>query len=466
VNGTPELRRAAREIFDAALKSVDAGEAVRRAVSLDGPRLKIRETTFDLSKRDAGVYVLAVGKAALSMASALEEVLGQRIKAGIIVGPKAHRSHASTMATPLKAFSSGSRWRVFEGGHPLPNRASLLAAQAAFELLERAEAERALVVFLISGGGSAMIEWPRDDRITLQELRAANRLLVSCGAAIAEINAVRRAFSAVKGGALAARAPHTNQLSLIVSDTLDGEEANVASGPTLDPPIAGTLAADQIVERYGLASRLPLSVMRAINQAPGLKARVSRRARREHYVLLDNRRAIEAAARAAHERGFAVELAGDIIDQPIAAGCTQMLTRLLALWAHSSQGERKIVCLVSGGEFACPVKGRGSGGRNSETALRCAIEMDERYAEGSDAASLPSQLVALSAGTDGVDGNSPAAGALAERTTLERARLLQLDARRFLDASDAYSFFNALGDALLTGPTGTNVRDLRILLAG
>lgn len=463
----PELRRAAREIFDAALKSMDAGLAVRRAVEFNGSGLKIAETNLNLSKRDAGLYVIAIGKAALSMAAALDEILGEHIAGGLVVGPEAWRSPlASGIATRSKPFPSRTRWRIIKGGHPLPNRASLIAAQAAFGLLARAaEAERAAVIFLISGGGSAMIEWPSDDGITLRELRAANRLLVSCGASIAEINAVRRAFSAVKGGGLAARAPRVDQLSLIVSDTGTGEEANVASGPTLASPKASAPDASWVVERYGLASSLPTSILRAINQRPIKKATTSRRAMRAYYVLLDNRRAIEAAARAARRRGLAVEIARDIVEQPVDEGSRLMLARLLALHRRR-RGERKGVCLISGGEFACPVKGRGVGGRNAETTLRCAIEIDERYAESSDAAHLPAQIVALSAGTDGIDGNSEAAGALADQTTLQRARILGLDARSFLSASDAYTFFNALGDGVTTGPTGTNVRDLRILLAG
>ena len=461
----PELRRAAREIFDAALKSVDARLAVRRAVEVDGSSLKVVETTLKLSKRGACIYVIAVGKAALSMAAALDEILGEHIAAGLVVGPKAAGAPlASGVATPFEALSSSALWRIINGGHPLPNKASLIAAQAAFALLARAEAERATVIFLISGGGSAMIEWPRDDRITLRELRAANRLLVSCGASIAEINSVRRAFSAVKGGGLAARAPHVNQLSLIVSDTGKGEEANVASGPTLDPSKECAPDAGRVMERYGLASRLPLAILRAINQPSISKATPSRRVMRVSYVLLDNRQAMEAAARAARKRGFAVELARDIVEQPIEEGCTLILARLLALHRRR-QDERKGVCLISGGEFAGPVKGRGVGGRNSETALRCVIEIDERYAESRNRARLPAQIIALSAGTDGIDGNSVAAGALADQTTLERARSLGLDARSFLSESDAYSFFNALGDCVVTGPTGTNVRDLRVLLA-
>ncbi|MBA3766201.1 MAG: DUF4147 domain-containing protein [Acidobacteria bacterium] len=470
----PDLRRAAREIFDDALKSVDAYTAVRKAVELEGTRLNIISTSLDLknpARRHAGIYALAIGKAALKMAMALDAVLGEHITAGIAVGPSTGSPHLSTIKPSIKDSSFPIRWRVFKGGHPLPNRASLLAAQAAFELLQRAEAERALLIFLISGGGSALIEWPRDERITLRDLRAANRTLVSCGATIAEINSVRRAFSAVKGGGLAACAPHADQLSLIISDTGAGEESNVASGPTFDPPTDAP-EAQSVVARYKLASNLPAAILRAVNQ-PAAKAATSRRAYasrhavREHYVLLDNQHAMAAAAQAARRRGYAVETAREIVEQAIDEGCAQMLSRLFAPHRRRSTGEeRRVVCLVSGGEFACPVRGRGLGGRNSETVLRCAIEMDGRArAGGGDDQSRLMNIVAFSAGTDGIDGNSPAAGALADQETVARARLLGLDAHRFLDASDAYSFFDALGDAIVTGPTGTNVRDLRLLLA-
>lgn len=471
-----DLRRAAREIFDDALKSVDAYAAVRKAVTLEGTRLNINSISFDLknpARRRAGIYALAIGKAALQMALALDRVLGEHLTAGIVVGPSTGSHHLSTIKPSIKGSRFPIRWRVFKGGHPLPNRASLLAAQAAFELLQRAEAERALLIFLISGGGSALIEWPRDESITLRDLRAANRALVSCGATIAEINSVRRAFSAVKGGGLAAIAPHADQLSLIISDTGAGEESNVASGPTFDRPTDAP-DAQSVVACYKLASSLPASIMSAINQpaaaAASPSAFASRHAVREHYVLLDNRHAIEAAERAARRRGFAVETARDIVEQEVAEGCAQMLSRLFALHRRrrrSTRGERRVVCLVSGGEFACPVRGPGIGGRNSETVLRCAIEMDghaRAVGEGRDGHSRLMNIVALSAGTDGIDGNSPAAGAIADQETVARARLLGLDAQRFLDASDAYSFFDALGDAIVTGATGTNVRDLRLLL--
>jgi glycerate 2-kinase len=469
----PDLHRAAREIFSEALKSVDAGMAVRRAVRLDGSRfLSIVDTTFDLAARRDRVYVVALGKAALAMAAALEQMIGDHLTAGIVAcsptampGEEGFVEQRKAARTPEPSAASLSRrWQVFAGGHPLPNEESLRAAQASFELLRRADDERALVIFLISGGGSAMIEWPRDGQTTLEELRAANRALVSCGASIAEINAVRRAFSAVKGGGLAARAPRAEQVTLIVSDTGAGEEGAVASGPTLQLPPDGPDAAETVA-RYHLSTRLPASILRAIDQPPAAGAEMPRHAMRRHYVLLDNGNAIDAAVEAARLRGFNVEVARDVVEQPVKEGSAELLSRLLDLRRRAGGDVRRVACLISGGEFACPVKGDGIGGRNAETALRCAIEMDAR-APSDNRNSIPARTVALSAGTDGIDGNSPAAGAAACETTLQRARGLGLDAQAFLDRSDAYTFFNRLGEAIVTGPTGTNVRDLRILLAG
>ena len=453
----PELHRAALEIFNRALGSVDAAEAVRQAVRLEGSRLLIHETVIDLAERRAGIYSIGIGKAAPLMAAALDEILGDYLTAGFFSGPFKNLAHPFL---PPRRFST--RWRWCEGGHPLPNKASLRAAQSAFELLRQADDEGALIIFLISGGGSAMIEWPRHEQTTLEELQEANRILVSCGATIAEINSVRRAFSAVKGGGLAARAPRAEQISLIVSDTNTGEETNVASGPTFEPPRSAPDAAE-VVSRYKLGAMLPASILRAIERPAISRAAKTGQGLRRHYVLLDNGSAMEAAAVVARAAGFRVEMARDLVEQPIAEGCSELLLRLSNLRRRTKLSST--VCLVSGGEFACPVKGVGTGGRNSETALRCAIESDRFFQRGASGASPLAQAVFLSAGTDGVDGNSPAAGALADETTLARARAMNLDAQKFLDESDAYTFFHKLGDAIITGPTGTNVRDLRIMLA-
>jgi hydroxypyruvate reductase len=459
------LRDAALEIFRAALQSVDARRAVKRAVHLDGSLLYVKDTAINLAPHAHAIHAIAIGKAAHAMASALEEILGEKLTAGVVAGLPLEQSNEESTHASLAAASSSlsDRWRVFACGHPLPNEESLAAARAAFETLDRAEETRALVIFLVSGGGSALIERPRDEQVTLAELQTANRVLVNCGASIAEINAVRRAISAVKGGGLAARAPHAAQLTLIISDTNKGEETTVASGPTLYPQSDAPDAAS-VIERYELSSHLPASILRSISQ-PTLKTGPPTDSLRRHYVLLSNEDATTVAARAAAERGLDVEVADDIVEQEIGDGCAQLLERLLI--AHQRVAcTGRIVCLISGGEFACPVRGGGIGGRNSETALRLALEIEARRIREQSFANFSSHIVALSAGTDGVDGNSPAAGAFSDETTLHRAQMMNLDARRFLERSDAFTFFEALGDLVMTGPTGTNVRDIRILLAG
>lgn len=441
-----QLRMAAREIFDEALRAVDPRAALRRFVRLESTQLIIGEGSFDISER--GIYSVAIGKAALPLASALEEVLGERLKAGVIASAEARQGKTGAAA------NLSDRWEFFAGGHPVPNEASLAAANAAFDLLERANRERARVIFLVSGGGSSMMESPISDGITLADLREANSVLVTSGASISEINSVRRGFSAIKGGRLAARAPNCDQLTLIVSDVPPGAERYVASGPTL-LPAEDALAALEVIERYGLLQRLPVSVMRAIERqttptisGPGL---------REHFVLLDNGNALKAALEAAEHRGFNTQIAGDILDGPIEVGCERLLARFADFSETSASRNQGEVCLISGGEFACPVRGDGLGGRNLETALRLARAADLSLRD-------TGAFVAICAGTDGIDGNTPAAGAIIDNTTMERAARIGLKPQDFLNRSDAYSFFVALGDVITTGPTGTNVRDLRILL--
>lgn len=444
-----QLRIAAREIFDEALTAVDAGDAVRQAIGIDREILRVCEQEIDLGNRQ--IFSIAIGKAAAAMAYALEQQLGESFAAGFMSGPvprpevlKLKSMHEWTLKT---------RWRWCEGGHPLPTESSLIAAAEAFRLLERANKERALIIFLISGGGSAMIESPITDEISLNELRAANKALINCGASIGEINPVRRAFSAVKGGKLSAHAPDCDQITLIVSDVPEGEERNVASGPTLAPPPDARKAPD-VIAKYDLRNQLPETILRAIDTENAEPVEAIESHLRKHFVLLKNSTALEAAAEAAVQHGFIAEIAADVSDQPIREGC-QKLRESLATLRANHRHDAGVVCLISGGEFACPVRGDGMGGRNLETALRLADSTDPDLQD----------TVALCAGTDGVDGNSPAAGAIIENTTIARARSIGLDAGDFLRRSDSYSFFVALGDVINTGVTGTNVRDLRILLA-
>ena len=430
----PNLQDQARQIFLSALQAVDARAATKRAVHLHDSELTIRDTKLNIAGRP--IYVVAIGKAATTMAAGLNDVLGKCVTKGIICGP------------PGQEFQPAG-WRIYSGGHPLPNDESIAGARAAVQLLSNAE-ENGLVIFLISGGGSAMFELPVSEEITLDDLREANRQLVVSGAAIAEINAVRRAYSAVKGGQLASAAPRCNQISLIISDTNPRDAGNVASGPSLEPDADAPLVTE-VVSRYGLEAKLPGSIMRALGRyvphVAGSGGRI-----RAHYVLLNNTAALAAAALEAQQLGFAVEIATDIIEQDIEAGCELLLERAEKLWR---QNPYAAVCLLSGGEFSCAVQGEGIGGRNLETVLRCSRKIAER--------DFAPHWAVLSAGTDGVDGNSPVAGAVADETTLSKAKSKRVDAADCLARSDSFSFFGE-EDLVSTGPTGTNVRDVRIVL--
>lgn len=432
------LRDSARQIFFSGLQAVDARAATRRTVSLNDSLLKIDETEIAIAARP--IYVVAIGKAAGTMAAGLTDVLGNRITRGIICGP-------AQESIQLHG------WQRFVGGHPLPTQQSLEAASATLQLLKDA-AEGALIIFLISGGGSAMFELPANEKISLDDLREANRQLVSCGATIAELNSVRRGFSAVKGGKLALTAPNTHQITLIVSDTNVGEESCVASGPSIELD-ARAPQASEVVKRYGLENSLPQSILEAIARYADV-SRASDHHLRAHYVLLDNRTALEAAALEARNLGFSVEIARDINEQEIDAGCDLLISRAQALWNRHGG---KPICLLSGGEFSCRVSGDGVGGRNLETVMRCAMKLDSFPRED-----LSPNWVVLSAGTDGIDGNSEAAGAVADQTTLSRAAAKGISAESYLSRSDSFHFFEQLGDLVVTESTGTNVRDLRVVL--
>ena len=358
---------------------MDPRKAVSRAIIDHGAYVEVCGERVDVSATQ--IFAIGLGKAAASMALGVEDAIGDKLARGLI-------------SAPASSASLSNRWEIYEGGHPLPNEASLEAGEAALNLLDRANDVRGFVIFLVSGGGSAMMEYAPS--ISLDELRSMNEELVRSGARISEINAVRRAYSGIKGGKLAEYASNARIVTLIVSDTNAGDEANVASGPTLSP---------------------------AINWP--------------YQVLLDNSTALEAAHQTAAELGCAPTVGQHICEQPIEEGCELLL-------------RESADCVISGGEFSCPVRGNGIGGRNLETVLRIAPRL--------------SDAVFLSAGTDGIDGNSPAAGAIADPKTLDRARDLGLDAGDFLARSDSYTFFEKLADVIVTGPTGTNVRDLRILL--
>ncbi len=422
-----ELRPIALHLFEQTLRAIDVESLVRQHLQNESP-------TLNEFKR---IVVIALGKASVPMARAAESVLGERLTDGLVV------TNAVLGAPPRRLPC------VF-GSHPLPNRGSVTAADAALRLLREHNAPDSLVIFLVSGGGSAMFEKPIDERLTLADLQAVNRVLVNCGAVIGEMNVVRRYLSAVKGGRLAAAAQRARQVSLYISDVNADDLSTVSSGPTLASAIPRA-AFDEIVARYDLKNQFPPHVAALLNELPDLP-QPQATSRCTHHLLLDNRRALlELKQLAESEYNAIVEIAEDFVEGDVQQMAQLHLERLAAL---RDRHPGRLVALLSGGEVSCPVRGAGQGGRNQEFVLRVALLLNE----GDD-------IVVLSAGTDGIDGNSLANGALADATTLLRGERAGMNAADFLQRSDSFNFLHQLGDTIITGPTGNNVRDIRLLLA-
>ena len=428
------MRYTARRIFDQALTEASIEKAFPRHVSCEGGVLRVRDDLHDLHTYSR-VFVVSIGKAAHTLVQALESQAGSRFE-GIV-------------ASSVEAPSQVRGFRYFRSGHPTPNAESVRAAEAILKSLHALNAA-SLAIFMLSGGGSAMAERPMDDEISLEDLVVTYRVLVNCGAPIAEINAIRKHLSAVKGGRLAQAAAPAQQVSLLVSDVPDNTPDALASGPTM-PDSTTTTDCYAIATKYGMLAQFPPSVRelfgrRALEETPKSGDPPFHRSR--WWTLLSNQTAVEAVSAAAREAGFQVEVDNSCDDWDYARAADYLLRRLRELRAKSPR-----VCLISGGEVTVKVTNGGVGGRNQQFALYCA----ERIAG--------EKTTVLSAGTDGIDGNSPAAGAVADGTTVERAQTLNLDAATYLESFDAYPFFEKLGDAILTGTTGNNIRDLRILLA-
>jgi len=449
-----QMRETAREIFASALKNASIESAFSRHLHCERGVLRICEDLYDLDSYNR-VLVVSIGKAAHTMAAALEAQVGSRLE-GIV----------ATSVDPARLGQTGQvrGFRYFHGGHPTPTAESIQAAEAILKSLGSLDAN-SLVIFLLSGGGSSIVEKPIDAEISLPDLIATYRALVHSGAPIAAINAIRKHLSAVKGGRLAHAAFPAQQVSVLVSDVPDATPDALASGPTM-PDSTSIHDCERIAADYNLIAQFSASVadlfrQRALEETPKSDDPAFVRAR--WWTVLSNKLAIDEAAIAATRAGFAVEVDNSCDDWDYEKASDYLLMRLRDLRSKVSR-----VCLLSGGEVTVKVRNGGIGGRNQQFALACA----EKIA-GED-------ITVLSAGTDGIDGNSPAAGAVADGSTLFRAELeagLQAGspskdpaagvdaARQSLASFNAFSYFDALGDAILTGPTGNNLRDLRILLA-
>jgi hydroxypyruvate reductase len=438
-----KLRKAAMVIFRAALKAADPLEAVRRHLVLDGHTLVAGRRRYRL---DAfrNIYILGAGKASATMAAGAERLLRQRIRGGLINTKYGHLARLR-------------RVELNECGHPVPDENGVRGAERMAALAREAGPED-LVICLISGGASALMALPAAP-ITLEEKQAATKLLLACGANIHEMNAVRKHISAVKGGQLARLAAPAAVLALLLSDVVGDDLDVIGSGPTA-PDRSTFASARGILDKYGLLDRVPAAVRERLQagargeipETPKPADRLFERV--ENLVIGSNRLAVDAAAQAARKLGLNTLVLSTTIE-----GETREVARMHAAIAreilHSHRPVKPPACVISGGETTVTLRGRGLGGRNQEFALAAALDLDGLH-----------PAVVLSGGTDGTDGPTDAAGAVADGATVARAARLGLEARDFLDRNDSYHFFQPLGDLLVTGPTGTNVMDVRLMVVG
>jgi hydroxypyruvate reductase len=468
--------KTATDIFTGALKACNIPAAFDRRLRFDGHKL-VRlipdgsgPNIIDLNAYRR-IFVIAIGKAAAPML----EVLLDRMKR--------RQGLRGICCTNQLPNSRNWRFRYFEGGHPLPNEESIEAARAALAMLKKARKDT-LVFFLISGGGSAMFDLALDPAITLEDTMHFHRELIASGAPINEVNTLRKHFSAVKGGRLAMAAPEAAKVNIILPDvplrTLDA----LSSGPT-SPDHSTISDARDLIAKYNLAPKFPASIRAFFErddmpESPGIKkVRANFLPHKMPWhtqpirkitaasnmngedpafqdsvfeILLSSHDLIESVRALARESGFYAVVDNSCDDWDYAKAAQYLLARF-----HELRAANEHVCLISVGEVTVKLnQNPGAGGRNQQFALACALEL-QKY---------PNQrLTVLSAGSDGIDGNTKCAGAIADPTTTARARAYGYNPEESLAAFNACPLFTALGDTVVTGPTGHNLRDVRLLIA-
>ncbi|MFN7936683.1 MAG: glycerate kinase [Bryobacteraceae bacterium] len=433
------LRKDALAIMKAAFRAADPVEAVLRHVRLSGDTLIAGKTRYKLSKYER-IFVLGGGKAGATMAQALEKLLGKRITGGLVNVKYGH-------IAPLK------RVEVNECGHPVPDEAGVKGSQRIAQLAAEA-GEKDLVLCVVSGGASALMPAPAEG-ITLAEKQATTKLLLACGANIHEMNAVRKHLSTLKGGQLARLAFPATVITLMLSDVIGDNLDVIGSGPAA-PDHSTFSGAIAILNKYGLLSQVPASVRSRLEQgaAGSIPETPKSLERTQNLIVGSNRLAVDAAKAKAKALGYRTMVLSTTIE-----GETKDVARMHAAIAREirTSGEPlpAPACIISGGETTVTLRGDGKGGRNQEFALAAAFDVDGMK-----------NVLLLSAGTDGTDGPTDAAGALCDGSTLARARDLGLNAAQFLANNNSYEFFDKLGDLIRTGPTNTNVMDVRFVLVG
>ncbi len=436
----------AKAIFLKAVEAVDPFKRLKACVRIEKDRLCIKmdeysEKAFDL-KTFNRIFLIGTGKASTSMAQAIEEIFGNRITKGVITTKYGH-------LLPLKKTA------IIEANHPLPDQKGIEGSKKIQNLLKESGPED-LVIFLLSGGGSALLPLPADE-ITLEEKQKVTQLLLDCGADIKEINTIRKHISQIKGGWLAKLAYPSTVIGFILSDVVGDPLDVIASGPTV-PDTSTFEETWEILKKYDLVEKIAPSIRRHL--LLGKEAKIEETPKPgdlafekvQHILIGSNIIALRAAEREASSYGFNTLILSSSI-----VGETREAARFHAAIAKevisSGNPVSRPACIITGGETTVTIKGHGLGGRNQEFALAGALEIN-----GIE------KVVLLSGGTDGTDGPTDASGAIADHTTIRRAQAMGLDAKAYLENNDAYPFFKKLGDLLITGPTHTNVMDVRILL--
>ena len=435
------LRADAREIFAAGVKSADPFVAVLKTLEVDNDCLRVADRTYDLA-RVQNIFVAGGGKASAPMARAVEKLLDTRISGGAVIVKYGHRLQLDKI-------------KIIEAGHPVPDQAGLDGARQIVELA-RGCGDRDLFLFLISGGGSALLPVPADG-LTLDDKMRTTEALLKSGATIQEVNAVRKHISKIKGGRLAQLAAPARLIALILSDVIDDPLEAIASGPTVpDNSTYGDCL--EIIRRYDLRRQIPSSVFDFLEHgAEGRLAETPKKSEQifqntQNVIVGNNARALAAAQRYAEVLGYHTWIVTNAMAGESRDAAKAHSTLIKEIVRRNKLASRP-ACLLSGGETTVTVRGNGMGGRNQEFCLAAAMEV-----AGMDG------VVILSGGTDGTDGPTDAAGGIVDGLTLDRGKANNLDAADFLSRNDAYNFLRATDALLVTGPTLTNVMDLQITL--
>ena len=425
-----------RNIFDESLLVVDPYKAVSRH----------SDYVLSLYEKEKlnKLYVVSFGKAASLMARALVDDVGNALTKGIVITKYGHAGKQ-----PFANIIA-----VYEAGHPIPDENGVRATGEVLKLLKQAD-EGTFVVFLISGGGSALLCCPYEG-ISLAEKQAVTELLLKAGANIQELNTVRKHISSVKGGRLAEIAYPAKMVSLILSDVIGDQLDVIASGPT-SPDTSTYDDAMKVIQKYGLAARMPGNVINILTN--GAQGHIPETPKKEspvfsgmnNIIIGSNAIAVEAAKKAAERSGYKTAVISTELSGEASQVAKDLAKAALDRKKTLRRGEK--VCLIAGGETTVTVKGDGKGGRNTELALAFGIEIQGEPG-----------ITFLSAGTDGTDGPTDAAGAIVTSQMFSEAVKHGLDPQDYLTRNDSYTFFNTIKGLVITGPTGTNVMDIQLIL--